>query len=76
MKELMKGSRAAQDMDPRLGILSRGPGLYSTKQLVKEAEKEGWAVRVVDPMKLTVLIDQNGGRIEFNSNPQIEHSAS
>ncbi|MDP7003351.1 MAG: hypothetical protein QF911_07295, partial [Candidatus Thalassarchaeaceae archaeon] len=50
-------------MDPRLVVLSRGPGLYSTKQLVKEAEKEGWAVRVVDPMKLTVLIDDEGGRI-------------
>ena len=63
MKGLKKWVRSAQHMDPRLVILSRGPGLYSTKQLVKEAENEGWAVRVVDPMKLTVLIDDEGGRI-------------
>ena len=63
MKGLKKCRRSAQDMDPRLIVLSRGPGLYSTKQLVKEAENEGWAVRVVDPMKLTVLIDDEGGRI-------------
>ena len=50
-------------MDPRLIVLSRGPGLYSTKQLVKEAENEGWAVRIVDPKKCTVLIDDEGGRI-------------
>ena len=43
--------------------------MYSTKQLVKEAEKEGWAVRVVDPMKLTVLIDENGGRIYYRGWP-------
>ena len=63
MKGLKKWVRSAQHMDPRLVILSRGPGLYSTKQLVKEAENEGWAGRVVDPMKLTVLIDDEGGRI-------------
>ncbi|MDP7341742.1 MAG: hypothetical protein QF354_05085, partial [Candidatus Thalassarchaeum sp.] len=56
-------------MDPRLVILSRGPGLYSTKQLVKEAEKEEWAVRVVDPLKLTVLIDDGGGRIYYKGWP-------
>ena len=60
MKGLKKWVRSAQHMDPRLVVLSRGPGLYSTKQLVKEAENEGWAVRVVDPMKLTVLIDDGG----------------
>ncbi len=56
-------------MDPRLVILSRGPGLYSTKQLVKEAEKEGWAVRIVDPLKLTILVDEVGGRIYYRGWP-------
>ena len=63
MKGLKKCRRSAQAMDPRLIVLSRGPGLYSTKQLVKEAENEGWAVRIVDPKKCTVLIDDEGGRI-------------
>ena len=69
MKGLKKCGRSAQGMDPRLVILSRGPGLYSTKQLVKEAENEGWTVRVVDPMKLTVLIDDSGGRIYYRGWP-------
>ncbi|MFL2493284.1 MAG: RimK family alpha-L-glutamate ligase [Candidatus Thalassarchaeum sp.] len=50
-------------MDPRLVILSRGPGLYSTKQLAMAAEEAGWAVRIIDPLKLTVLVDDEGGRI-------------
>ena len=70
MKGLKKCRRSAQDMDPRLIVLSRGPGLYSTKQLVKEAENGGWAVRVVDPMKLTVLIDDEGGRIYHRGWPR------
>ena len=50
-------------MDPRLVILSRGSRLYSTKRLVEEAEKVGWAVRILDPLSLTVVIDDRGGRI-------------
>ena len=43
-------------MDPRLVILSRGPRLYSTRRLAEEAEKAGWAVRIIDPLKLTVVL--------------------
>ena len=50
-------------MDPRLVILSRGPQLYSTKRLVKEAEMKGWAVRVLDPLVLTPVVDDKGGKI-------------
>ena len=50
-------------MDPRLVILSRGPRLYSTRRLAEEAEKAGWAVRILDPLKLTVVVDERGGRI-------------
>lgn len=32
----------------KLGILSRGPGLYSTRRLVEAAEQRGHDVRVVD----------------------------
>tara|TARA_B110000003_G_scaffold100941_1_gene103191 strand:- start:2546 stop:3508 length:963 start_codon:yes stop_codon:yes gene_type:complete len=39
-------------MDPRLVILSRGPQLYSTKRIADEAEKAGWAVRILDPLLL------------------------
>ena len=40
-------------MDPVVVILSRGPQLYSTKRLVEEAEKLGWVVKVVDPLRIS-----------------------
>tara|TARA_A100001037_G_scaffold273507_1_gene270516 strand:+ start:717 stop:1715 length:999 start_codon:yes stop_codon:yes gene_type:complete len=69
MKGLKRGTRAAGNMDPRLVILSRGPGLYSTKQLAKAAEEAGWAVRIIDPLKLTVLVDDEGGKIYYKGWP-------
>jgi len=69
MKGLKRGTGAAGNMDPRLIILSRGPGLYSTKQLAKAAEEVGWAVRIIDPLKLTVLVDDEGGRIYYKGWP-------
>jgi len=50
-------------MYPRLVILSRGPRLYSTRRLANEALKAGWAVRILDPLSLTVVVDDKGGRI-------------
>ena len=35
----------------KLGILSRGPGLYSTRRLVEAAEQRGQTVRVVDYLR-------------------------
>ena len=45
-------------MYPRLVILSRGPRLYSTRRLAEEAQKAGWAVRIIDPLSLTVVVDE------------------
>lgn len=56
-------------MDPRLVILSQGPRLYSTRRLAEEAEKAGWAVRILDPLKLTVVVDERGGRIFYRGWP-------
>ena len=50
-------------MVPRLVVLSRGPELYSTRRLVKEAEDIGLAVRVIDPLSLTLVVEQDGGKI-------------
>ena len=61
-------------MDPRLVILSRGPQLYSTKRLAEEAEKAGWAVRILDPLALTVVVDENEGKI-FHKGWQLECEA-
>ena len=56
-------SWAAQDMEPRLVLLSRGPELYSTRRLATEAEREGWMVDIIDPLALTIVVDDDGGRV-------------
>lgn len=50
-------------MEPRLVVLSRGPELYSTRRLATEAEKFGWMVDIVDPLALTIVVDEDGGRV-------------
>lgn len=50
-------------MEPRLVILSRGPELYSTRRLATEAQAAGWMVDIIDPLALTVLVDDDGGRV-------------
>jgi len=50
-------------MDPRLVVLSRGPELYSTRRLATEGEKAGWTVRIIDPLTLSIVVDERGGRI-------------
>jgi len=60
----LKGmSLAAQSMEPRLVVLSRGPELYSTRRLATEAEKVGWDVSIIDPLALTIVVDEEGGRV-------------
>jgi ribosomal protein S6--L-glutamate ligase len=50
-------------MEPRLVLLSRGPELYSTRRLATEAEKMGWMVDIIDPLALTIVVDEDGGRV-------------
>ena len=50
-------------MEPRLIILSRAPSLYSTKRMKEEAEAAGWNVRIIDPLKLSIVVDDDGGRL-------------
>ena len=62
-------------MYPRLVILSRGPRLYSTRRLAEEAQKAGWAVRIIDPLSLTVVVDEKGGLKvpEYTSSDDLVH---
>ena len=62
-KGLKTLSLAAQTMEPRLVLLSRGPELYSTRRLATEAEKAGWIVDIIDPLALTIVVDEEGGRV-------------
>ena len=50
-------------MEPRLVLLSRGPELYSTRRLATEAEREGWIVDIIDPLALTIVVDDDGGKV-------------
>jgi len=50
-------------MEPRLVLLSRGPELYSTRRLATEVEKSGWIVDILDPLALTIVVDEDGGRV-------------
>ena len=50
-------------MTLRIGILSRGPRLYSTRRLVEEANALGCSVDVLDPTKLSVSVGNDGRRI-------------
>lgn len=61
-------------MQPRLVILSRGPELYSTRRLATEAENSGWAVQILDPLSLSVVVEDNGGKI-YHRGWQVECEA-
>jgi ribosomal protein S6--L-glutamate ligase len=50
-------------MTLRVAILSRGPRLYSTRRLVEEANALGCSVDVLDPMKLSITVGNDGRRI-------------
>ena len=50
-------------MEPRLVLLSRGPELYSTRRLATEVEREGWMVDIIDPLALTIVVDDDGGKV-------------
>ena len=50
-------------MTLRVAVLSRGPRLYSTRRLVEEANALGCSVDILDPMKLSVTVGNDGRRI-------------
>jgi len=60
---LKTDSWGGQTMEPRLVLLSRGPELYSTRRLATEVEKSGWIVDILDPLALTIVVDEDGGRV-------------
>jgi len=49
----------------KIGILSRGPGLYSTKRLVEAAQERGHEVRVIDPLKCFMNINSTDNEIHY-----------
>jgi ribosomal protein S6--L-glutamate ligase len=49
----------------KLGILSRGPGLYSTRRLVEAAQQRGHDVRVVDYLRCYMNITTHHPQVLF-----------
>ena len=37
--------------------------MYSTKRMREEAEASGWNVRIIDPLKISIVVDDDGGRL-------------
>ena len=51
----------------KIGILSRGPTIYSTRRLIEAAEKRGHIVTVVDPLKCFMNITGNRPDVHYIS---------
>lgn len=49
----------------KIAILSRGPGLYSTKRLVEAAENRGHEVEVIDALRCYMNITSNNPQIHY-----------
>lgn len=49
----------------KIGILSRGPKLYSTKRLVEAAKERGHEVQVIDPLKCFMNINSIDNEIHY-----------
>lgn len=51
----------------KIGILSRGPELYSTKRLVEAAKKKGHEVLVIDPLKCYMNITSSKPTVHYKN---------
>jgi len=49
----------------KIGILSRGPELYSTKRLVEAVKEKGHEVLVIDPLKCYMNITTNNPTVHY-----------
>ena len=49
----------------KIGIISRGPRLYSTQRLVKAAEERGHDVQIIDPLKCFMNINSTDNKIHY-----------
>jgi len=49
----------------KIGILSRGPRLYSTQRIAEAARDRGHEVRVIDPLKCFMNINSVDNEIHY-----------
>jgi len=57
------------NMALRLAVLSRGPRLYSTRRIVKEAALRGIEVEVCDPMKFSLVVNEGSVDVLHKGKP-------
>ncbi|MCA9296009.1 MAG: 30S ribosomal protein S6--L-glutamate ligase, partial [Phycisphaerales bacterium] len=53
----------------KIGILSRGPRLYSTRRLKAAAEERGHSVRILDTLKFSLHVDQHEPELLYSNRP-------
>lgn len=51
----------------KIGILSRGPNLYSTRRLKEACKKRGHTVRILDPMDLSINVEEGYPNILYRN---------
>jgi ribosomal protein S6--L-glutamate ligase len=56
----------------KIGILSRGPRLYSTRRLREAAKARGHGVKVFDTLDFTILVEQGGPALRYR-NAEVDH---
>ena len=59
----------------RIGVLSRGPKLYSTRRLVEAAEQRGHSIRVINPLRCYMNIAAHRPEIHVNGKKLEEFDA-
>jgi ribosomal protein S6--L-glutamate ligase len=60
----------------KIAILSRSPRAYSTARLKEAAKSRGHEVRVLDTLKFSILVDQEGPDLYYNNKPFSRYDAA
>ena len=60
----------------KLAILSRSPRAYSTKRLKEAAKTRGHDVRILDTLKFSILVDQEGPDLFYSNKPLGSYDAA
>ena len=60
----------------KIAILSRSPRAYSTKRLKEAAKARGHEVRILDTLKFSILVDQQGPALYYSNKPLRRYDAA
>ncbi len=60
----------------KIAILSRSPRAYSTARLKEAAKARGHEVRVLDTLKFSILVDQEGPDLFYSNKPLSRYDAA